>query len=129
LGTLEFPTPFRTFIVPWWKVKRMATRRRLAILKGQWPEKDASMAVELLPFSQFVDNVTQKRSPEDEWRQHHDPALEVAITRKTLQRLVLYHGSLVKVFLMHLHVMQDVSSKFRLSDMWTGELPIIMLFD
>jgi len=68
------------------------------MLKGQWPEEDAAMNVELLPFSQLVHDVTKRRSPEDEWRHHHDPALEVAITRKTLQKLALYHGSLVKVF-------------------------------
>jgi hypothetical protein len=89
----------------------MATRRRLAVLKGQWPEQDASMDVELLPFSQFVDNVTKKRSPEDEWRQHHDLALEVAITRKTLQKMALYHGSLIKVVRMQLHVLQEAVSK------------------
>lgn len=81
----------------------MALRRRLAVLKGQWPDGDTVMEVGLLSHSQFVDDATKKRTREDEWRQHHDPALEVAMTRKTLQRMVLYHGSLVKVTLKQLH--------------------------
>ena len=76
----------------------MAARRRLAVLKGQqWPERNALLDAELLSTSQYVLDVTKRRSPEDEWRQHHDIAMEVAITRKTLQKLALYHGSLVKV--------------------------------
>ena len=76
----------------------MAARRRLAVLKGQqWPEGNASLDAELLSSSQYVPDATKRKSSEDEWRQHHDVALEVAITRKTLQKLALYHGSVVKV--------------------------------
>ena len=82
----------------------MAARRRLTVLKGQqWPERNALMDAELLSSSQYVPDVTKRKGPEDEWRNHHDVALEVAITRRTLQKLALYHGSLVKVACTILH--------------------------
>ena len=82
--------PLMGFLVP-------SIARRISILSGH-AVREKELAQLKIAISSYSHKVTL-RGDEDQalWHQDNDPAVEIAVTSKTLQHLMLYHGALVKV--------------------------------
>lgn len=84
--------------------------RRIAILNGHadW-QPENHFEVELLNTSLLArpSASCQDTDKDESWRHDEDAAIEVAVSSASLKRMMLYHGSLVKVWLVFLPISEN----------------------